>query len=100
MVGAVGLMQMERRLERKWLAGRIDGSKPKRFTGLRSFVNGKGAELDVNISAFDHEHFCGGKDGCIASIIMLTYRQERHMQIGVAMAFGSKWWEGKRKGSF
>ena len=28
MVGAVGLMQLKLRLERKWLAGRRDGSKP------------------------------------------------------------------------
>ena len=38
MIGTVGLMQLERRLERKWLAGRQDGSKPKRLSCLGSFV--------------------------------------------------------------
>ena len=73
MVGTVGLMQLKRRLERKWLAGRRYGSKPKRFACPGSFVNWRGAELDVNISAFDHGHFYGGEDDCIASIVVMAF---------------------------
>ena len=71
------------------MAGGSDGSKPKSFACPGSFVNGRCAELDVNISVFNHEHFCRGEDHCIVSVTVLAYTHERYVQIGDAMSFGS-----------
>ena len=99
-VGTVGLMQLERRLERKWLAGRRDGSKPKCISCLGSFVKRRCTEFNVNVSVFDHEHFCCCEGGCVAGITVLAYRQERYVQVWDLVAFGSRWWERKKTETF
>ena len=82
MVGTVCLMQLERWLERKGMAGGRDGSMPKSFACTGSFVNRWCTEMIVPISGFDHDHFCCCEDGCVASITaVLVYREERLVQI-------------------
>ena len=56
------------------------------------FVNWWCAEINVNVNIFDHDHFCSCEDGCVASITILSYRKERHVQIGDMMAFNNSWW--------
>ena len=58
MVGTVCLMQLERWLERKVMARGRDGSKPKSLACTGSFVNWWCAEINVNVSVFDHDHCC------------------------------------------
>ena len=89
MVGVVGLMQSERRLEREWFAGWRNGSRPKCLLFLGSFVERGCTECNVHVSFLDHEHFCCCENCSVAGIIVLAYRYERRAQVWDAMAFGS-----------
>ena len=89
MVDAVGLMQLKRKLERKWFAGRQDGSKPQCLTCSGSFVERGYTEVNVHVSVLYHEHFSCCEDGCVVGITVLAYREERHVQVWDVMALCS-----------
>ena len=100
MIGAVSLMQLHLRLERRLLAGRRDWSKPQCLTCTRSFVERGCTEENINVCILDHEHFCCCEDGCVASITVLSHREERHVQVRDVMTFSSRRWKSKRKETF
>ena len=67
---------------------------------MESFVERGCAEENINVHVFDHEHFGGGEDGCVASITVLSHREKRHVQGWDAMSFSSRRWKIKRKETF